>query len=168
MLLTELTGTYSDGYRDQNAIIYLLKKHADEYIPHVEFVGKEFCFNCFWKDLLEVGPPLSAPAWAPALSQHKSRRCGLPASRHSCGAYCILFLPLWPASRALQMSGRTLVTSMTYSSALYGDTLWVLTVSGLVLPGWCHYCLSLGGAFEREVLSRDRLLTTSVSQIAPA
>ena len=55
VLLTELTGTYSDGYRDQNAIIYLLKKHADEYIPHVEFVGKEFCFNCFWKDLLEVG-----------------------------------------------------------------------------------------------------------------
>eukprot|EP00891_Asterochloris_glomerata_P009694 jgi/Astpho2/9694/fgenesh1_pg.00149_%23_4_t len=54
VLLTELTGTYSDGYRDQNAIIYLLKKHADEYIPHVEFVGKEFCFNCFWKDLLEV------------------------------------------------------------------------------------------------------------------
>lgn len=97
MLLTELTGTYSDGYRDQNAIIYLLKKHADEYIPHVEFVGKEFCFNCFWKDLLEVGSSLSA---LPGLQLCGStmKRCSPPASRHSCGACCLVFLPLWPVN----------------------------------------------------------------------
>ena len=97
VLLTELTGTYSDGYRDQNAIIYLLKKHADEYIPHVEFVGKEFCFNCFWKDLLEVGSPLSALAWAPALSQNNWEDAACLHHITAVGPIAV-FSRLWPNS----------------------------------------------------------------------
>ena len=97
MLLTELTGTYSDGYRDQNAIIYLLKKHADEYIPHVEFVGKEFCFNCFWKDLLEVGSWSSAlPGLQLCCSTNMELRPACITSQVL--TYCVVSLPLWPAT----------------------------------------------------------------------
>ena len=155
MLLTELTGTYSDGYRDQNAIIYLLKKHADEYIPHVEFVGKEFCFNCFWKDLLEVGSSLSAPAWAPALWQHneKMQPACIPSQLWS-------LLPCVPTSVARELSLQS-GWSPVWLTAVHshGNTPWALTVLGLIWPGLCHFCLHLGGAF---------VIITFTSKNAPA
>ena len=57
VLMTELTGEYAFGYRDQNAFVYLLKKKAADYLPRVAFVNKDdYCFQCYWTDLVPVQP----------------------------------------------------------------------------------------------------------------
>ena len=54
MLLKELQAdAYSDGLRDQNAVIYLLKTHP-EWHDRVAFMDKEVCLNCYWRDLIGV------------------------------------------------------------------------------------------------------------------
>ena len=54
VLLKELqAGAYSDGLRDQNAVIYLLKTHL-EWQDRVMFQDKEICLNCYWHDLIGV------------------------------------------------------------------------------------------------------------------
>ncbi len=54
VLLKELqAGAYSDGLRDQNAVIYLLKTHP-EWQDRVMFQDKEICLNCYWQDLIGV------------------------------------------------------------------------------------------------------------------
>lgn len=54
LLLQELqAGAYSDGLRDQNAVIYLLKTHP-EWQDRVLFQDKEICLNCYWQDLVGV------------------------------------------------------------------------------------------------------------------
>ena len=54
MLLKELQAdAYSDGLRDQNAVIYLLKTHP-EWQDRVAFMDKEVCLNCYWRDLIGV------------------------------------------------------------------------------------------------------------------
>jgi len=54
VLLKELqAGAYSDGLRDQNAVIYLLKTHP-EWQDRVLFQDKEICLNCYWQDLIGV------------------------------------------------------------------------------------------------------------------
>lgn len=54
ILLKELQAdAYSDGLRDQNAVIYLLKTHP-EWQDRVAFQDKEICLNCYWRDLIGV------------------------------------------------------------------------------------------------------------------
>lgn len=54
ILLKELQAdAYSDGLRDQNAVIYLLKVHP-EWQDRVGFQDKEICLNCYWRDLIGV------------------------------------------------------------------------------------------------------------------
>ena len=54
ILLKELQAEpYSDGLRDQNAVIYLLKTHP-EWQDRVLFQDKEICLNCYWQDLIGV------------------------------------------------------------------------------------------------------------------
>ena len=54
ILLKELQAdAYSDGLRDQNAVIYLLKTHP-EWQDRVLFQDKEICLNCYWQDLIGV------------------------------------------------------------------------------------------------------------------
>lgn len=54
ILLKELQAdAYSDGLRDQNAVIYLLKTHP-EWHDRVAFLDKEVCLNCYWRDLIGV------------------------------------------------------------------------------------------------------------------
>lgn len=57
-LKTELTApgyTYDSGLRDQNAIVYVLKQGWKEHASHVMLVNKQYCLNCYWKDLLKAG-----------------------------------------------------------------------------------------------------------------
>lgn len=54
IFLKELSADgYSDGLRDQNAVVYLLKTHP-EWHSKVAFVDKEVCLNCYWRDLVGV------------------------------------------------------------------------------------------------------------------
>lgn len=47
--------TYDPGLRDQNAITYLLKRDATVNMPHTQLVNRQYCLNCYWRDLLELG-----------------------------------------------------------------------------------------------------------------
>lgn len=58
VLMEELTSpeyTYDPGLRDQNAISYLLKRDATVNMPHTQLVNRQYCLNCYWRDLLELG-----------------------------------------------------------------------------------------------------------------
>lgn len=55
MLKKELTAPgykYDSGLRDQNAITYVLKQEWEEQQSHVLLVNKQYCLNCYWRDLL--------------------------------------------------------------------------------------------------------------------
>lgn len=43
---------YDSGLRDQNAIVYVMKQEWEEHQPHVLLVNKQYCLNCYWRDLL--------------------------------------------------------------------------------------------------------------------
>ncbi len=43
---------YDSGLRDQNAIVYMMKQEWEEHQPHVLLVNKQYCLNCYWRDLL--------------------------------------------------------------------------------------------------------------------
>jgi hypothetical protein len=58
ILKKELTAPgymYDAGLRDQNAIVYVLKTNWQEHGPHVLLVNKQYCLNCYWRDLLKQG-----------------------------------------------------------------------------------------------------------------
>ena len=58
VLMEELTSPeykYDPGLRDQNAITYLLKRDATVNMPHTQLVNRQYCLNCYWRDLLELG-----------------------------------------------------------------------------------------------------------------
>ena len=46
---------YDPGLRDQNAIVYMLKKEWARHKAHVLTISKQYCMNCYWRDLLELG-----------------------------------------------------------------------------------------------------------------
>ena len=46
---------YDPGLRDQNAIVYMLKKEWARHRSHVLTISKQYCMNCYWRDLLELG-----------------------------------------------------------------------------------------------------------------
>ena len=46
---------YDPGLRDQNAIVYMLKKDWHKHKAHVLAINKQYCLNCYWRDLLELG-----------------------------------------------------------------------------------------------------------------
>lgn len=46
------TYRYDSGLRDQNAITYVLKQEWAEQQSHVLLVNKQYCLNCYWRDLL--------------------------------------------------------------------------------------------------------------------
>ena len=46
---------YEPGLRDQNAIAYLLKRDWGKQRSHVNLVNKQYCLNCYWRDLLDLG-----------------------------------------------------------------------------------------------------------------
>lgn len=50
--LTAPTYRYDSGLRDQNAITYVLKQEWAEHQSHVLLVNKQYCLNCYWRDLL--------------------------------------------------------------------------------------------------------------------
>ncbi len=50
--LTAPTYKYDSGLRDQNAITYVLKQEWAEQQSHVLLVNKQYCLNCYWRDLL--------------------------------------------------------------------------------------------------------------------
>lgn len=55
VLKKELTSPrykYDSGLRDQNAITYVLKQEWEEHQSHVLLVNKQYCLNCYWRDLL--------------------------------------------------------------------------------------------------------------------
>ena len=53
--LTAPSYKYDSGLRDQNAITYVLKQAWEEHQPHVLLVNKQYCLNCYWRDLLREG-----------------------------------------------------------------------------------------------------------------
>lgn len=46
---------YDPGLRDQNAIVYVLKTEWARHKAHVLAISKQYCLNCYWRDLLELG-----------------------------------------------------------------------------------------------------------------
>ena len=71
--MTELTDpgyTYDTGLRDQNAIVYMLKKYWPEMRGKLQLVNKQYCLNCYWRDLMAMGDIKSSekrvrtPSWA--------------------------------------------------------------------------------------------------------
>ncbi|CAL8464124.1 g3659 [Coccomyxa elongata] len=58
VLKKELTAPgyiYDSGLRDQNAIVYVMKTGWKEHKSHVLLINKQYCLNCYWKDLLQSG-----------------------------------------------------------------------------------------------------------------
>lgn len=58
VLKKELTApgyVYDSGLRDQNAIVYVMKTGWKEHKSHVLLINKQYCLNCYWKDLLQSG-----------------------------------------------------------------------------------------------------------------
>jgi hypothetical protein len=58
VLKKELTApgyAYDSGLRDQNAFVYALKMGWKEHSSHVLLINKQYCLNCYWKDLLQSG-----------------------------------------------------------------------------------------------------------------
>lgn len=58
VLKKELTAPryiYDSGLRDQNAIVYVMKAGWKEHKSHVLLINKQYCLNCYWKDLLQSG-----------------------------------------------------------------------------------------------------------------
>lgn len=58
ILTKELTAPeyeYDAGLRDQNAIVYLLKKHWPEAKSKLQLVNKQYCLNCYWRELFAQG-----------------------------------------------------------------------------------------------------------------
>lgn len=53
--LTAKEYRYDTGLRDQNAIVYLLKKHWPEMRSKLQLVNKQYCLNCYWRDLMAMG-----------------------------------------------------------------------------------------------------------------
>ena len=53
--LTAPEYTYDTGLRDQNAIVYLLKKHWPDMKSKLQLVNKQYCLNCYWRDLMAMG-----------------------------------------------------------------------------------------------------------------
>jgi len=53
--LTDPDYKYDTGLRDQNAIVYLLKKHWPEMRTKLQLVNKQYCLNCYWRDLMAIG-----------------------------------------------------------------------------------------------------------------
>ena len=91
MLKKELTAPrykYDSGLRDQNAITYVLKQEWADHQSHVLLVNKQYCLNCYWRDLLnndlksddtKVGLLPQAPLSQTRLTQmaacHHTPRC---------------------------------------------------------------------------------------------
>ena len=71
--LTAPEYTYDTGLRDQNAIVYLLKKHWPEMKSKLQLVNKQYCLNCYWRDLMAMGDIKSS-----------EKRVGLPLSPSLC------------------------------------------------------------------------------------
>lgn len=42
---------YDAGLRDQNGIVYQLKRDGARALSHVKLVNWGFCLNCYWRDL---------------------------------------------------------------------------------------------------------------------
>ncbi len=58
ILKKELTApgyAYDSGLRDQNAFVYVMKTAWKQHSSHVMLVNKQYCLNCYWKDLLQSG-----------------------------------------------------------------------------------------------------------------
>ena len=58
VLAQELTAPgyeYDSGLRDQNAIVYLLKRDWAQHAQRVLLVNAQYCLNCYWRDLLQQG-----------------------------------------------------------------------------------------------------------------
>ena len=53
--LTNPNYKYDTGLRDQNAIVYLLKKHWAKVKQKLLLVNKQYCLNCYWRDLMAMG-----------------------------------------------------------------------------------------------------------------
>ena len=106
--LTSPTYKYDSGLRDQNAITYVLKQEWAEHQPHVLLVNKQYCLNCYWRDLLNADlksddtkvRQLSWASWGlTRLSQTLSSWAGLPG--HSAGELCVADHALLPDRRPL-------------------------------------------------------------------
>ena len=68
--LTAPSYKYDSGLRDQNAITYVLKQAWAEHQPHVLLVNKQYCLNCYWRDLLREGDLRSDDTKVRARAQH--------------------------------------------------------------------------------------------------
>ena len=56
VLTQQLNGyEYDPGLRDQNAVAYLLKRDWARQRGHVSLIQKQYCMNCYWRDLLDLG-----------------------------------------------------------------------------------------------------------------
>ena len=42
---------YDAGLRDQNGIVYQLKRDGTRALSHVKLVNWGYCLNCYWRDL---------------------------------------------------------------------------------------------------------------------
>lgn len=81
--LTSPEYTYDPGLRDQNALSYLLKRDWKKNMPHVELVNRQYCLNCYWRDLLELGTLTSddTRVWEPPMTVK------VPCGAHHCRAH---------------------------------------------------------------------------------
>jgi hypothetical protein len=73
VLMEELTSpeyTYDPGLRDQNALSYLLKRDWQKNMAHTQLVNRQYCLNCYWRDLLELGTLTSDDTRVSHISTH--------------------------------------------------------------------------------------------------
>ena len=83
---------YDTGLRDQNAIVYLLKKHWPEMRSKVQLVNKQYCLNCYWRDLLVLGDIRSSEKRVSNSERPNCQIFGAPGlqdfAREACKCFC--------------------------------------------------------------------------------
>ena len=130
VLMEELTSpeyTYDPGLRDQNALSYLLKRDWQKNMPHTQLVNRQYCLNCYWRDLLELGTLTS--------DDTRVRLC--PPPRQSKCVNSVLLLSSW-----------TDATRLLWCPSVLRDTCkssFVLVV--LFLSSWEKWNLSVSFFF---------------------
>lgn len=123
VLMEELTSpeyTYDPGLRDQNALSYLLKRDWKKNMPHVELVNRQYCLNCYWRDLLELGTLTSddtrvweaqirfyvVPTMSKACWRFQSTALAAPGLRFKAYTDIFMIFFLHPALQCSEEAGR--------------------------------------------------------------
>ena len=133
---------YDTGLRDQNAIVYLLKKNWPEMRTRLQLVNKQYCLNCYWRDLMAIGDIASS-------EKRVSRPfgvCEFGQRFYPLEASCFGVSPLFP----LLYQGRDSTISVERDS-------FALQGADLTLKRKYMFCLnsSLFGGLEGVCLPRD-------------